>query len=41
VLEGFEEFITRGNMVDLAVGVTIGGAFGAEVTSLTKDIADK
>jgi large conductance mechanosensitive channel len=38
VLKGFKEFISRGNMVDLAVGVIIGGAFGAVVTSLTKDI---
>jgi large conductance mechanosensitive channel len=34
----FKEFISRGNVVDLAVGVVIGGAFGAIVTSLVKDI---
>ena len=34
----FKEFISRGNVMDLAVGVIIGGAFGAIVTSLTDDI---
>ena len=34
----FKEFIMRGNVMDLAVGVIIGGAFGAIVTSLTEDI---
>lgn len=34
----FREFILRGNVVDLAVAVIIGGAFGAIVTSLTNDI---
>jgi large conductance mechanosensitive channel len=34
----FKEFITRGNVVDLAVGVIIGGAFGAIVKSLVDDI---
>ena len=34
----FKEFIMRGNVMDLAVGVIIGGAFGAIVTSLTDDI---
>lgn len=34
----FREFIMRGNVVDLAVGVIIGGAFGAIVTSLVNDI---
>lgn len=34
----FKEFIMRGNVVDLAVGVVIGGAFGAIVTSLVNDI---
>jgi len=34
----FKEFILRGNVVDLAVAVIIGGAFGAIVTSLTNDI---
>ena len=34
----FKEFIMRGNVVDLAVGVIIGGAFGSIVTSLVNDI---
>ena len=34
----FKEFISRGNVVDLAVGVIIGGAFGQITTSLVKDI---
>jgi len=34
----FKEFILRGNVVDLAVGVVIGAAFGGVVTALTKDI---
>jgi large conductance mechanosensitive channel len=38
MLSGFKNFLMRGNVVDLAVGVIIGGAFGAVVASLTKDI---
>ncbi len=34
----FKAFILRGNVVDLAVGVVIGGAFGGIVASLVKDI---
>ena len=34
----FKEFASRGNMVDLAVGVVIGGAFGKIVTSLVNDV---
>ena len=34
----FKQFIARGNVVDLAVGVIIGGAFGAITASLTADI---
>ena len=34
----FKEFIARGNVVDMAVGVIIGGAFGKIVTSLVNDI---
>ena len=34
----FKAFVMRGNVVDLAVGVVIGGAFGAVVTSLVNDI---
>ena len=38
MLEEFKKFIMRGNVVDLAVGVIIGVAFGAIVTSLVNDI---
>lgn len=38
LLTGFKNFISRGNVIDLAVGVIIGAAFGAIVDSLTKDI---
>ena len=38
MLQGFKEFISKGNAIDLAVGVIIGAAFGAIVTSLTTDI---
>ena len=38
MLKEFKEFIMRGNVMDLAVGVIIGGAFSAIVTSLTDDI---
>lgn len=34
----FKEFISRGNVIDLAVGVIIGGAFGKIVTSVVNDI---
>ena len=34
----FKEFIMQGNVVDLAVGVIIGGAFGKIVSSLVEDI---
>ena len=34
----FKKFISRGNVVDMAVGVIIGGAFGKFVTSLVQDI---
>ena len=34
----FKSFISRGNVVDMAVGVIIGGAFGKIVTSLVNDI---
>ena len=37
-LAEFKEFISRGNVIDLAVGVIIGGAFSAIVTSLTDNI---
>jgi large conductance mechanosensitive channel len=38
MLKGFRDFILRGNVLDLAVAVVIGGAFGTIVTSLVKDI---
>ena len=37
-LKDFKAFIARGNVLDMAVGVIIGGAFTAIVTSLNKDI---
>jgi large conductance mechanosensitive channel len=36
MLSGFKKFILRGNVVDMAVGVVIGAAFGGVVTELTK-----
>ncbi|MBS7458360.1 large-conductance mechanosensitive channel protein MscL [Coralloluteibacterium stylophorae] len=38
VMKEFKEFAMRGNVIDLAVGVVIGGAFGKIVTSLVNDI---
>ena len=38
MLKGFRDFLLRGNVVDLAVAVVIGGAFGAVVTALVKDL---
>lgn len=38
MIKEFKDFIMRGNVVDLAVGVIIGGAFGAIVNSLVTDI---
>ena len=38
MLKEFKEFAMKGNVVDLAVGVIIGGAFGAIVTSLVGDV---
>lgn len=35
---GFKEFIAKGNVIDLAVGVIIGGAFGKIVSSIVNDI---
>lgn len=37
-LKEFKEFAVKGNVMDLAVGVIIGGAFGKIVTSLVEDI---
>jgi large conductance mechanosensitive channel len=38
MLKGFKQFLLRGNVVDLAVAVVIGGAFGAVVAALVKDL---
>ncbi len=38
MLSGFKQFILRGNVVDLAVGVVIGAAFGSVVAAFTKDL---
>ena len=38
MLSGFKKFILRGNVVDMAVGVVVGGAFTAVVAALTKDL---
>ena len=38
MLKGFKEFIMRGNVVDLAVAVVIGAAFGAVVTAFVSDL---
>ena len=37
-LKEFKEFAVKGNVVDLAIGVIIGGAFGAIVSSLVGDV---
>ena len=38
MLKEFKEFAVKGNVIDLAVGVIIGGAFGKIVTSMVEDI---
>lgn len=38
MFKGFRQFVLRGNVLDLAVGVVIGGAFGVVVTALVKDL---
>jgi len=38
IMKEFKEFAMRGNVVDLAVGVIIGGAFGGVVNSVVKDL---
>lgn len=38
MIKGFRDFITRGNVIDLAVAVVIGAAFGAVVTSLVGNV---
>lgn len=37
-MKGFKQFLMRGNVVDLAVAVVMGAAFGAVVTALVKDL---
>jgi len=37
-MKGFRQFLMRGNVIDLAVAVVIGVAFGAVVTALVKDL---
>lgn len=38
MLKGFKEFIMRGNVVDMAVGIVVGAAFGAVVDSFVNDV---
>jgi large conductance mechanosensitive channel len=38
MIKGYRDFIMRGNVVDLAVAVVMGAAFGAVVTSLVEDL---
>src|SRR3989338_10909126 len=38
MLSEFKQFLLRGNVVDLAVGVVIGAAFGTVVTALVRDL---
>ncbi len=38
MLKEFKEFVMKGNVMDLAIGVIIGGAFGKIVTSLVNDV---
>jgi large conductance mechanosensitive channel len=38
MLKGFRQFMLRGNVIELSVAVVIGGAFGAVVTALVKDL---
>ena len=38
MLQDFKTFITRGNVIDMAVGIIIGIAFGAVINSLVKDV---
>ncbi|MGA2577774.1 MAG: large conductance mechanosensitive channel protein MscL [Bryobacteraceae bacterium] len=38
MLKGFKQFLLRGNVIDLAVAVVIGGAFGAVVKALVDDL---
>ena len=38
MMKGFRQFLMRGNVIDLAVAVVMGAAFGAVVTALVKDL---
>ena len=38
MFKGFRDFVLRGNVVDLAVGVVIGAAFGTVVAAFVKDL---
>src|SRR5689334_23653443 len=38
IMKGFKQFLLRGNVLDLAVAVVMGAAFGAVVTALVKDL---
>ena len=38
MLKEFKEFAIKGNMIDMAIGIIIGGAFGTIVQSLVNDI---
>ena len=38
MLSGFKQFILRGNVIDMAVGVVIGAAFASVVSAFTKDL---
>ena len=41
ILQEFKQFAMRGNVIDMAVGIIIGGAFGKIVSSVVGDIADR
>lgn len=38
MLKGFKQFLLRGNVVDMAVGIVVGAAFGGVVTGFVKDL---
>jgi large conductance mechanosensitive channel len=37
-MQGFKQFLLRGNVVDMAVGIVVGAAFGTVVASFVKDL---
>lgn len=41
MIKGFKEFIMRGNVIDLAVAVVVGAAFGTVITSFVSNIVNK